>query len=143
MSKYGVGQMTMSGNHQAGSEFGSFFVVFPEKAVELSFGIGSSGVTEWNTEDFPTDKETFVQGLVVMVVEETAGGNILAATRAAGLLADFYARDVLVLDAQFNLGDLLVGEMHFVEGKTLEDRKERAQEVLDLCLCPSKSQVLH
>lgn len=75
MSKYGVGQMTMSGNHQAGSEFGSFFVVFPEKAVELSFGIGSSGVTEWNTEDFPTDKETFVQGLVVMVVEK-----LLAAT---------------------------------------------------------------
>ena len=122
---------------------GSFYVVFPEKAVELTFDVGESGVSEWKAEDFPTDKETFVQGLVVMVVEETEGGNLLAASKAAGLLADFYSKDVLVLDAQFNLGDMLVGEMHFVDGATFEERREKAHEVLDLCLRPSASQVLH
>lgn len=78
-----------------------------------------------------------------MVVEETAGGNIYAASKAACLLADYYDRDVLVLDAQFNLGDLLIGEMHFVDGETVEDRRARAQELLDLCLNPGKTQVLH
>lgn len=137
--------MTVRTHHHAvgSGTNGSFFVVFPEKAVELSFDVGESGVQTWTKEDFPTDLETFVQGLVVMVVEETAGGNIYAASKAAGLLADYYNKDVLVLDAQFNLGDLLIGEMHFVEGDTVEDRRARAQELLELCLNPGKTQVLH
>ncbi|TNE38054.1 MAG: hypothetical protein EP347_06670 [Alphaproteobacteria bacterium] len=136
--------MTVRTHHAVGSgKCGSFYVVFPEKAVELSFDVGSSGVQTWTKEDFPTDLETFVQGLVVMVVEETAGGNLYAATKAAGLLADYYDRDVLVLDAQFNLGDMLIGEMHFVDGETVEDRRARAQELLELCLNPGKTQVLH
>lgn len=122
---------------------GSFYVVLCEKAVELSFSVGDSGVANWTADDFPTDRETFVQGLVVMVVEETEGGNLTAASKAAGLLADLYAKDVLILDAQFNMGDMLVGEIHFVDGPSFEERREKAHEVLDLCMHPAENQLLH
>ncbi len=122
---------------------GSFYIVLPEKAVELTFDIGGSGVCDWQAADFPVSQSSFIEGLVALVVEETAGGNIHAACKVAGLLADYYAHDVVVLDAQLQQGDMLVGEMHFVDGNTLADRKERAHAVLDLCTRPSLSQMLH
>jgi hypothetical protein len=122
---------------------GSFYIVLPEKAVELNFDIGGSGVCDWEAADFPIDRSNFIEGLVALVVEETAGGNIMAASKVAGLLADYYSHDVVVLDAQLQHGDTLVGEMHFVDGISLADRKEKAHAVLDLCTRPSLSQMLH
>ncbi len=125
------------------SSDGLFYIVFPERAVELQFEVGSSGVDQFNFDTLSEPKEDFIKGLVALVVEETADGNYESASQVAGLLADYYSRDVLVLDAQLQHDDVLVGEMHFIDGETLEERKTRAQEVLDTCLRPGTSALLH
>lgn len=122
---------------------GRFYVVFPERAVELHFEVGSSGVERFNFDELSEPKEDFIKGLVALVVEEAADGNYDSACQVAGLLGDYYARDVLVLDAQLQHEDVLVGEMHFIDGDTLEERKVRAQEVLGACLRPGTSALLH
>ena len=137
------GDMHIENRIGVNQHHGSFYIVLPEKAVELTFDIGGSGVRDWAATDFPVDKSKFIEGLVALVVEETAGGNIIAASKVAGLLADYYSHDVVVLDAQLQHGDMLVGEMHFVDGNTLADRKQRAHDVLDLCTRPSLTQTLH
>jgi hypothetical protein len=124
---------------------GSFFVLIEANAVELRFEVGASGVGKIDFSEAGTDSEEFIKGLVALVVDETELGNITAAARVAGLLADYYSRDVLVLDAQMHQNDTLVGEMHFVEGDTLEARRCRALDVLTECIRPSdiEGNVLH
>lgn len=122
---------------------GTFYVVFAEQAIELKFEVGGSGLTEQDLDAMPTSKDDFIKGLVALLVEEAEGGNFPAASRVAGLLADVYEQDVLVLDAQLSHTDVLVGEMHFIDGDTLEERHERAKEILEGCLQPSTSKYLH
>lgn len=122
---------------------GSFFILIDRQAVELKFDVGASGVGRIDFSETATNSEEFIKGLVALVVDETEQGNLGAASRVAGLLADYYSRDVLVLDAQMHPGDTLVGEMHFVDGDSLDDRRDRALDVLTECLSPGTSQVLH
>lgn len=122
---------------------GSFFILIDRQAVELRFDVGGSGVGRIDFSETATNSEEFVKGLVALVVDETEQGNLFTASKVAGLLADYYSRDVLVLDAQMHQDDTLVGEMHFVDGDSLNDRRDRALDVLDECLRPGTSQVLH
>ena len=122
---------------------GSFFIVLNQEAVELTFHVGQSGIGKMDLSDVAPDTEEFIKGLVALVVDETEQGNLLSAARVAALLADYYARDVLVLDAQMHQNDILVGEMHFVEGDTMTDRRAKALDLLNECLNPAASQVLH
>ena len=125
-------------------ERGSFFILIDRQAVELKFDVGTSGVGRIDFEKEATDSDEFIKGLVALVVDETEQGNLRAASKVAGLLADFYARDVLVLDAQMHQDDTLVGEMHFIEGDDLDERRDKALQVLTECLSPSTtSQTLH
>ena len=122
---------------------GSFFILIDRQAVELRFDVGGSGVGRIDFSTAATNSEDFIKGLVALVVDETEQGNLGTASRVAGLLADYYSKDVLVLDAQMHEGDTLVGEMHFIDGDTLNDRRDRALGVLDECLRPGSSQILH
>lgn len=123
---------------------GSFFIVMNQRAVELKFDVGTSGVGRIDFSEAETDSEEFVKGLVALVVDETEQGNLRAASKVAGLLADFYSRDVLVLDAQMHQDDTLVGEMHFIEGDDLDERRKKALEILGECLNPrDTNQTLH
>lgn len=122
---------------------GSFFILIDRQAVELKFDVGTSGVGRIDFSEMATDSEEFVKGLVALVVDETEQGNLVTAARVAGLLADFYSKDVLVLDAQMHQNDTLVGEMHFIDGDSLDDRRDRALDVLEECLNPGASQILH
>lgn len=125
-------------------ERGSFFILIDHQAVELKFDVGTSGIGRIDFSQEVTDSDEFVKGLVALVVDETEQGNLRAASKVAGLLADFYARDVLVLDAQMHQDDTLVGEMHFIEGDDLDERRDKALEILTECLSPSTtSQLLH
>lgn len=120
-----------------GGERGSFFILIEHKAVELRFDVGASGIDKIDFEASVGDREEFLKGLVALVVDETEQGNFRSASKVAGLLADYYARDVLVLDAQLHQDDTLVGEMHFIEGDTAEDRRARALDILYECARPS------
>ena len=122
---------------------GLFFVVLNEQAIELKFEVGTSGVGKIDFSTVAENTEDFIKGLVALVVDETEQGNLISAARVAGLLADYYSRDVLVLDAQMHQDDVLVGEMHFVEGDSLDDRRDKALDVLTECLNPAASQILH
>ena len=122
---------------------GSFFVVLDRQAIELKFEVGTSGVGKIDFSEVASSSEDFIKGLVALVVDETEQGNLMSASRVAGLLADYYSRDVLVLDAQMHQDDVLVGEMHFVDGDTLDDRRDKALDVLTECLNPAESQVFH
>ncbi len=122
---------------------GSFFVVFSGRAVELEFKVGNSGLNEFDFAAVSTKKEEFVKGLVALIVEEADDGNLQAASKIAGLIADYYERDVVVLDAQLNHTDTLVGEIHFIDGDTFEERHQKAQEILDGCLRPGTTKFLH
>jgi len=116
---------------------GSFFILIEKKAVELRFDVGASGVGRIDFDASVGDREEFLKGLVALVVDETEQGNFRSASKVAGLLADYYSKDVLVLDAQLHQDDTLVGEMHFIEGETAEERRERALDVLHECAKPS------
>lgn len=138
------GHMGVSEDDGVDKERGSFFILINHQAVELKFDVGTSGVGRINFEQEATDSDEFIKGLVALVVDETEQGNLRAASKVAGLLADFYAKDVLVLDAQMHQDDTLVGEMHFIEGDDLDERRDRALQILTECLSPSTtSQTLH
>lgn len=122
---------------------GSFFILIEHQAVELRFQPGSSDVDKIDFDTSAANREDFLKGLVALVVDETEQGNLRAATRIAAMLADYYARDVLVLDAQLHQNDTLVGEMHFIDGDSLEARRSKALDVLGECLRPSTCQTLH
>ena len=122
---------------------GSFFILMNRQAIELHFDVGRSGIERIDFSETATNSEDFVKGLVALVVDEAELGNLGTASRVAGLLADYYSRDVLVLDAQMHEDDTLVGEMHFVDGDSHDDRRDRALDVLDACLRPGQSQILH
>lgn len=138
------GRMGVSEDDGVEKERGSFFILIDHQAVELKFDVGTSGVGRIDFEQEATDSDEFIKGLVALVVDETEQGNLRAASRVAGLLADFYSRDVLVLDAQMHQDDTLVGEMHFIEGDDLDARRDKALQILTECLSPSTtSQILH
>lgn len=146
MVKYGAGHGGVSlpgGDLKSDQGSGSFFILVEQQAVELRFEVGASGIDKIDLSSSAADAEDFVKGLVALVVDETELGNLHSARKVAGLLADYYSQDVLVLDAQMHQGDTLVGEMHFVEGATLEARRTRALDVLTECARPSSCQVLH
>lgn len=145
MSGFGKerGGVQVGGKSASDERRGSFFILIDRQAVELRFDVGESGVGRIDFSETATDSEEFIKGLVALVVDETEQGNLGTASRVAGLLADYYSRDVLVLDAQMHQNDTLVGEMHFVDGDSLNDRRDRALDVLDECLRPGTSQVLH
>ncbi len=134
--------MTQAGATKA-VETGSFYLVLSEKAVELSFAIGRSGMDRIDFEKLPTSQDEFIKGLVALVVEEVEANNISEASKIAGLLADYYSRDVLVLDAQLRNADCLVGEMHFIDGPTRKDRVAEAEKILRACLQPASNGYLH
>lgn len=145
MSEFGKERGGAQANNKKNSDErrGSFFILVDRQAVELRFDVGGSGVGRIDFSETATNSEEFVKGLVALVVDETEQGNLVTASKVAGLLADYYSRDVLVLDAQMHQDDTLVGEMHFVDGDSLNDRRDRALDVLDECLRPGTSQVLH
>lgn len=136
--------LNVSEDDSVSQERGSFFILIDHQAVELKFDVGTSGVGRIDFEQEATDSDEFIKGLVALVVDETEQGNLRAASKVAGLLADFYAKDVLVLDAQMHQDDTLVGEMHFIEGDDLDERRDKALQILTECLSPSTtSQTLH
>lgn len=146
MSGFGKqhGGAQASRKRRSDGQRGSFFILIDRQAVELRFDVGGSGVGRIDFSETATNSEDFIKGLVALVVDETEQGNLGAASKVAGLLADYYSRDVLVLDAQMHPDDTLVGEMHFIDGDTLDDRRDRALGVLDECRHPGGgSQVLH
>lgn len=133
----GAEKASGSGAAKGAGSKGSFFILIEQKAVELRFEVGASGLGPIDFEAEGTSSEEFLKGLVALVVDETEQGNLISASKVAGILADYYARDVLVLDAQLHQNDTLVGEMHFIDGDTWEVRRNRALDVLNECVRPS------